>query len=435
VLEKAGIAASGDNGTVGKGLRRVLAEVDMTSRTSHDSLGEPAPKLAAVVLAAGYSSRMGQLKPLLSVGHGTALEAVVRLFQSAGIPNVFVVLGHRADELRPVAEAAGARCVFNPNFDEGMFSSVCAGVAALPTDTDACFVMPADMPLVRASTVRRLANYYAAKKRVIVYPVFQKRRGHPPLIGYTVLSEALRMSPDARLSTLLAAHESGSCNLFVPDEGVRLDMDTPDELARVRQLAVHREIPSLTECEAILAEYQAEERVARHSRKVAQVASRITVALAESGVPAEPLLASAGGLLHDLAKGQPDHATAGAQLLHELEFGNVADVVAPHTDYEFNERKLDEAAVVYLADKLVSGERVVSLAERFGRSLERFRENPVALAAAGRRRATAEAIAHEIERRLGVQLHSLIEGSLEAEASAGKNRGSAGGDGDRISGQ
>jgi len=396
----------------------------MTSTTSHRPPGESRPKLAAIVLAAGYSSRMGQLKPLLSVGRRTAVESVVHLFLSAGIPDVFVVLGHRADELRPVVETAGGKCVLNPNFDQGMYSSVCAGVAALPAETDASFVIPVDIPLVRASTVRRLAGCYATKKGNIdiVYPVFQGRRGHPPLISSTVLAEGLRMGPEAKLSALLAFHEARSCDLFVPDEGIRRDMDTPEELAGIRELAIHREIPSLRECEAILAERRTDMRAVRHSRVVAQVAYRITAALANGGVPVEPLLARAGGLLHDLAKGEPSHATAGAQILRDLELGEVADVVALHTDYQFTEERLDEAAIVYLADKLVSGEKVVTLAERFHGSLESFRENPIALAAASQRRAAAEAIAHEVESRLGVELHSVIGDSLDAENIAGKAR-------------
>ena len=227
---------------------------------------------------------------------------------------------------------------------------------------------------------------------------------------------------EAKLSALLAFHEARSCDLFVPDEGIRRDMDTPEELAGIRELAIHREIPSLRECEAILAERRTDMRAVRHSRVVAQVAYRITAALANGGVPVEPLLARAGGLLHDLAKGEPSHATAGAQILRDLELGEVADVVALHTDYQFTEERLDEAAIVYLADKLVSGEKVVTLAERFHGSLERFRENPIALAAASQRRAAAEAIAHEVESRLGVELHSVIGDSLDAENIAGKAR-------------
>jgi putative nucleotidyltransferase with HDIG domain len=178
----------------------------------------------------------------------------------------------------------------------------------------------------------------------------------------------------------------------VPDEGISLDMDTPDDLVKIRELARYRENPSSRECEALLAVFQPEERVIRHSRAVAHVGHALALALAERNIPLDPRLVQAGGLLHDIAKGSEDHAAAGAQLLRDLEFENVAKVVAAHTDCTFIDQNLDEAAIVYLADKLVSGEQVVGLAQRFHRSLERFSENPIALAAALRRRATAEAI-------------------------------------------
>lgn len=382
----------------------------MTSTSGDSPLFDAPPKLAAVILAAGYSSRMGRFKPLLSVGHCTALQMVIQLFVSAEIVDVYVVLGHRANELWPLVEAAGGKCVLNSKFAEGMYSSVCAGVAALPQYTEACFVIPGDMPMVRASTVRRLARSFAETRKQIIYPIFQQRRGHPPLISHSVLAEASEGGPDARLSTLLAAHEDGACNVFVPDEGIHLDMDTPEELARICELALHHELPSTRECEAILANYQADERVARHSRMVAQVAHRLAVALVEQGVPVEPHLARAGGLLHDLAKGQPAHAAAGAQILRDLEFGSVADVVAAHTDCLFPGQKLDEMAIVYLADKLVKGDRIVGIEERFHHASERFRENSIGLAAALRRRATAEAISHKLESCLGAEISQVISG-------------------------
>jgi CTP:molybdopterin cytidylyltransferase MocA/HD superfamily phosphohydrolase YqeK len=388
--------------------------------------------LAAIILAAGYSSRMGEFKPLMSIGECTAVEAVIRMFLAAKIRDVYVVIGHRADDLRPVVEAAGARCVVNPEFDQGMFSSIRAGAAALPQDIEACFITPTDIPLVRVSTVRRLAQCFeannAASKSLsgatenatkdVIYPVFQSRRGHPTLVSRTILAEISNTAPEGRLSTLLAAHEQQSCNLFVPDEGIRLDMDTLEDLAGIRAFAMHRKlsgpgVPTPTECEAILSVHQPDERVVRHSRMVGLVAHRLAVALAERGAfphgfHIDPMLAQAAGLLHDLAKGKPNHADAGAQLLRELDLSTVADVVALHTDYPFTAPKLDEAAIVYLADKLVSGDRFVGLEQRFHRSFERFQGNPDALASASRRRATAEAIAHQIESCLQRNLQQMI---------------------------
>jgi putative nucleotidyltransferase with HDIG domain len=375
------------------------------------SSGESAPNYSAIILAAGYSSRMGQFKPLLRVGDCFAVTCAVRLFLDAGVSDVSVVAGHRADELYPIVEALGARCIRNSEFDQGMYSSVRAGVAALPTGVKACFVMPVDIPLVRASTVRRMAGFFAGCNKSIVYPVFEGRRGHPPLISHAVLRESQVSTPDAKLSSLLAAHEAEACDLFVPDEGIHRDMDTPDDLAKIRDLASQRVTPSPRECEALLSMYQTKFLVVQHSRAVADVAYRIALALAERGVAVDPYLVRAGGLLHDVAKGMPSHAEAGAQLLRQFEFENVARVVAAHTECSFDEQNLDEAAIVYLADKLVSGERLVGIAQRFDRSLARFRENPTALAAALRRRATAEAIAREVEKRLGVEFQSLVGGT------------------------
>src|SRR5579863_5421681 len=89
-------------------------------------------RLAAIVLAAGASSRMGSLKPTLVIAGTTALERSVASFRDAGIDEVMVVLGHRAKELQPLAERCGARSVFNPDFREGMYSSLAAGARALP---------------------------------------------------------------------------------------------------------------------------------------------------------------------------------------------------------------------------------------------------------------------------------------------------------------
>jgi HD superfamily phosphohydrolase YqeK len=138
------------------------------------------------------------------------------------------------------------------------------------------------------------------------------------------------------------------------------------------------------------------------------VAYQIAVALAENGARIDPHLVRAGGLLHDVAKGKADHALEGARYLRDLEFARVADVVATHTDYPSVGQELDEAAIVYLADKLVSGDKVVGVKQRFQRSLDRFENDPIALAAAMRRQATAESIAQEIEAQLGIELSQVI---------------------------
>src|SRR5258708_3177074 len=133
----------------------------------------------ALILAAGYSLRMGQFKPRLPLGERSAIEYGISGFHTAGLREVIVVTGHRARELTNVLKGQ-VRCVFNPSYDSGMYSSIVAGLQSLPPETDAFFVLPADIPLVRPSTIMALVAAYHDTRTAIIYPVFQGKRGHPP---------------------------------------------------------------------------------------------------------------------------------------------------------------------------------------------------------------------------------------------------------------
>ena len=367
-----------------------------------------ARRLAAIVLAAGYSSRMAEFKPMLPLSGSTALERCIGIFREAGVAEVIVVLGYRADELLPLVERDGARCVGNPQFEQGMFSSIATGCRALPDWVEAAFVLPADIPLVRANTIRQLAAVFAERQAGIVYPVFDGRRGHPPLIARRILDEAAEEGASGPLSALLARHESEAIDLRVVDQCIHMDMDTAADYDELRALAACREVPTPAECEAILAGQSVEPSLVRHSRLVAKVAQRIADALVRSGLTLNVELVQAGAMLHDLAKGQPDHAAVGAELLCSMDFPQVATVVGAHTDLDFSGGSIEESAIVYLADKLVRGEELVTIDQRFQPALDRFRDDPPALRAAQRRMATVKAVALAVETRLGAPLASVV---------------------------
>src|SRR6266496_4207327 len=122
------------------------------------------PTFAALILAAGYSSRMGQFKPRLPLGNCSAVERVIDGFQAAGIRDVIVVTGHRAQELTAVLRSRRVRCVFNAQYHDGMYSSIVTGLRAIPPGTNACFVLPADVPLVRSSTIEALLAAFRNSK-------------------------------------------------------------------------------------------------------------------------------------------------------------------------------------------------------------------------------------------------------------------------------
>ena len=145
----------------------------------------------AIIPAAGLSSRMEGFKPLAAIAGQTLIERVVNLFQWAGVDEVLVVAGHRSDEIIAALEAAPCRVVVNPDYREEMLTSIKAGARALSGRCGAFFVLPVDIPLVRSLTIRRLMDQFADHAASVTHPVFQARRGHPPLLDVSLIDELL----------------------------------------------------------------------------------------------------------------------------------------------------------------------------------------------------------------------------------------------------
>lgn len=143
------------------------------------------------------------------------------------------------------------------------------------------------------------------------------------------------------------------------------------------------------------------EPVRRHCLAVAELALDIATRLAAAGVPVDPEFTHSAALLHDVAKGQRRHAEAGADLLAAAGYPEVAHVVAHHMDIRSQTDRLDEKALVFLADKLVQGEARVTLKDRFGIGLNRFADKPEALAGALRRYRDARNVLAAVEDRIG----------------------------------
>ena len=371
-------------------------------------MNEHPSNLAALILAAGFSSRMGRCKALLPIDGQPLIARLVATFRQAGIDRIGVVTGHYADELEPVLRELGVDAIANPAYERGMYSSVQAGIAALPEDVTACFLLPVDIPLVRPATIAALAAHFAAHAAPITYPRFGGRRGHPPLIARTLYAEILAGKGDGGLRALLQKHQANAADVDVLDEGVVLDMDTPEDYEQLARLALRRHLPTPAECEAILATRPTSEALHRHGRAVTAVARTIAGKLAARGLNIDLNLVLAASLLHDIAKGQDKHAEVGAALVEGLGYPAVADVIRQHMAMSFDGSTANEAAIVFLADKLVSRDRTVSLAERYRPSFERFSDQPEALQGATRRYETARAILALVERKARAPIAQIL---------------------------
>jgi len=194
-------------------------------------------KFAALIVAAGYSSRMERFKPLLPLGEHTVIEQTIATFTAAGVENIIVVTGHNAEALNPVLEKVPVTVVKNERYDEGMFTSIKTGVMALPQSVDGFFMMPADMPFVMPDTIKQLMTTYSEQPSDVLYPTFNHKRGHPPLIARTVFKSILDSDGEGGLKRLLNHPEIHANHLEVTDEGILLDLDTyEDYLTHVKRL-------------------------------------------------------------------------------------------------------------------------------------------------------------------------------------------------------
>ncbi|MCL4545621.1 MAG: nucleotidyltransferase family protein [Chloroflexi bacterium] len=193
-------------------------------------------RVAAVLLAAGSSTRLGTFKPLLpwpaEDSDEMLVEYQVRQLLHAGLSDVIVVVGDRADQVEPAARRWGARVVFNEDFASGKASSVRTGLAAAPLSW--LLVVGVDQP--------RPASFYhtlcaaAQDSAPVVVPAFQGERGHPPLFHPRLRDELLAVSEQSEgMRSVVHAHLL-DLQLVECGELARININRPEDVARARAL-------------------------------------------------------------------------------------------------------------------------------------------------------------------------------------------------------
>ena len=185
--------------------------------------------IAAIILAAGQSKRMGRPKMLLPWGETTVLEQVIATFKAAGVEEVLVVTGGDRKQVETLV-GDSARTAFNPEFAKGeMLSSVQAGLARIKPGTEAVLIALGDQPQVRERSVRLVIEEYRKSGASIVVPSFQMRRGHPWLVARRHWDEILRMRSPESLREFLNRHTDEIHYVSIEDECILQDLDTPED--------------------------------------------------------------------------------------------------------------------------------------------------------------------------------------------------------------
>ncbi len=190
------------------------------------------PRVAALVLAAGRSRRMGTRNKLLAVVDGVPMVArVVDAALASVDAGVYVVTGHEHEQVASVLAGRKVRLVHNPDYAEGLSTSLRAGLAALGEDVDAVLVCLGDMPRVSPAHMDKLiAAFDPNQGRAICVPMWQGRRGHPVLWARQFFAEMRTIKGDVGARHLLGEYADLTCEVPVADDGVLVDVDSPEAL-------------------------------------------------------------------------------------------------------------------------------------------------------------------------------------------------------------
>lgn len=196
--------------------------------------------IAAIIAAAGRSTRMGEPKQLLPWGNATVIEAVVRHLLAADVAPVVCVVGHQHDAVAQALQGTPAQVVMNEQYKTAeMLTSYQAGIRALRRHeataphvacAGALFAL-GDQPHIPSAVIRQIVEQAKRTPDAPVIPSYAMRRGHPFYLPRAIFSEIEALAPDDMLRTVVNRHSQEIVYVEVESDAILHDMDTPDEYA------------------------------------------------------------------------------------------------------------------------------------------------------------------------------------------------------------
>ena len=219
---------------VGMGVGGLLMEI-VTRPQPRASAGAAGRRVAAIVLAAGRSTRMGGPNKLLAdIGGRPMVRIVVEEVLGSRARPVIVITGHQRDRVEAALSGLAVEFVHNPNFADGLSTSLKAGIAALPADVDGTIVCLGDMPDVDADLINRLIAAFDPERGArVVVPTIAGKRGNPVVWSRRFFPDLASLDGDVGARHLIAGYQEAV--IEVPaDKAALVDVDTPDALDAVK---------------------------------------------------------------------------------------------------------------------------------------------------------------------------------------------------------
>jgi molybdenum cofactor cytidylyltransferase len=212
---------------------RPLPRAEVGSAAPQAPVAPRRPRIAALILAAGQSRRMGEVnKLLIEIDGKPMVRRVAETVLASSASPVVAVLGHERDRVRAAFGGTKVRCIYNPDFAGGISTSLKRGLATLPDDIDGVLVCLGDMPLLGTGEIERLiAAFNPTEGRAIIVPTRRGKRGNPVLWARRFFPEMQEIAGDVGARHLIGAYPEAVVEIEMDGEGVVLDIDTPEALA------------------------------------------------------------------------------------------------------------------------------------------------------------------------------------------------------------
>ena len=185
--------------------------------------------ISAILLAAGQSKRMGELKQLMPFGQSTIVGQAVDNLLGSAVVEVIVVVGYKAEDVRKAIAAKPVRIVINPDYEQGMSTSIIAGLNMVHGGVQAVMLALGDQPLVSSETINVLINEFCNHDKGIAVPTYQGRRGHPIIFAVKYKEQLLKLRGDVGGRQIIKDNPDDVLEVAVESESVVADFDTTDD--------------------------------------------------------------------------------------------------------------------------------------------------------------------------------------------------------------
>jgi molybdenum cofactor cytidylyltransferase len=184
--------------------------------------------ISAILLAAGQSKRMGKSKLLMPFGQSTMIEQTVDNLLGSAANEVVVVLGDRAGAVKRLIAERPVKLAINPDYEQGMSTSIVAGLKLVDRRTRAVMIALGDQPLIDSQTINRLIAGFLSHDKGIAIPTYRGERGHPVIFDVKYWRQMLTLDGDVGARQIVQKNPDDIIEVAVDCEGIQIDIDTAD---------------------------------------------------------------------------------------------------------------------------------------------------------------------------------------------------------------